>query len=75
MAAWTLEKAQEMLNLWLDAEAAVAVGQAYTIGSVTYTRVNAGHIRQQVAYWRREVERLSRRQHGARVIRVIPRDL
>ncbi|QTX33681.1 hypothetical protein KAR29_04810 [Aminithiophilus ramosus] len=64
-----------MLSLWLDAEAAITRGQAYTIGSMAYTRVNAAYIRSQVGYWRREVERLSRGRRGARVVRVIPRDL
>jgi hypothetical protein len=75
MAAITLERARQMLDSWLDAELAVTTGQSYQIGSRQVTRANASHIRQQVAYWRREVERLEKGRSGARVMRVVPRDL
>jgi len=44
------------LDLWLAADKAVSTGQAYTIGEVTVTRVDAGRIRQQIAYWQSVID-------------------
>lgn len=68
--------AQERLQMWYEAEAAVATGQSYRIGSRQLQRADLAEIRKQIQYWEGEVDRLqSGRKKGARVIRVIPRDL
>ncbi|MAB00113.1 MAG: hypothetical protein CMN87_12145 [Stappia sp.] len=59
MAGLTLEQAQERLNDWLEADAAVARSQSYTIGTRTLTRANAYQIRENIDFWTKQVERLS----------------
>lgn len=71
----TIEKARERLQMWLDAEAAVATGQSYRIGSRSLTRASLADIRQQINFWRNEVAKLeSGRGSGARVMRAVPKD-
>lgn len=64
MAGITLQQAQEQLDAWLAASAAVAQGQAYSIttesGSRSLTRVNAQEIMTQIKFWDTQVKRLSR---------------
>lgn len=48
--------AQAHLDAWLAADLAVAAGQSYTIGSRSLTRADAESIRQQVDYWRQQLE-------------------
>ena len=52
MAAWTLEEARESLKRWLDADAAVATGQEYTIGERSLTRADAATIAQRIKFWK-----------------------
>ncbi|MDH3906669.1 MAG: DUF6148 family protein [Gammaproteobacteria bacterium] len=47
--------AQARLQVWLDAEEAVASGQAYAIGSRSLTRANLADIRAQITYWQGQV--------------------
>lgn len=78
MAAWTLETAQLHLNAWLDAEIAVTAGQSYTIGSRQLDRANLYQIREQIKFWRNEVEKLQAIGNGKgrnRTFRIVPRDL
>lgn len=72
---WTLEEARQHLQAWMDADLAVSLGQEYRIGARWLTRANAAEIAERIRYWRREVERLQAGRAGARVIRVVPRDL
>lgn len=58
MPAWTLEEARENLKRWLEADAAVATGQAYTIGERSLTRADAATIAQRIKFWKNEVETL-----------------
>ncbi|MEN6371901.1 MAG: DUF6148 family protein [Armatimonadota bacterium] len=72
----TLQQSQDYLELWLEAEKKVATGQSYKIGTRQLTRVDIAEIRRQINYWQSEVDRLSAgRSRGARVMRIIPRDL
>ena len=76
MPAWTLEDAQRHLDLWLEADAALATGQSYKIGSRSLTRSNSEEIAERISFWRKEVSRLEAgRKRGARVFRAVPRDL
>lgn len=60
MAGILLAQAQAHLDEWLAADLAVAGGQAYTIGSRSFTRANAAEIRKNIDYWEGRVQRLSR---------------
>ncbi|MGF9822585.1 DUF6148 family protein [Brevibacillus agri] len=74
--SWTLQTARSRLNAWLEAELAVSTGQSYRLGSKQLTRANLSDIREQIQFWRNEVARLERgNRPGARVMRVVPRDL
>jgi hypothetical protein len=73
--AITLEKANEMLDAWLNAEMAITTGQSYSIGSRSLTRANLGEVRKSVDYWEKKVALLSGKASKRRVIGVVPRDL
>lgn len=78
MAGITLEKAQEHLEAWLDAELAVCTGQSYTIGSRVLTRANLTEIRNTIDYWNGKVivfERIQKTGSRNWIRRVVPRDL
>ncbi len=49
---WTLEEAKEFLALWLQAQAAVASGQSYKIGTRSLERANLSEILGMIRYWR-----------------------
>lgn len=73
---WTLEEAKQHLQAWMEAELAVSTGQKYKIGTRELTRADLGEIAERISFWSNEVERLKRgRGRGARVLRVVPRDL
>lgn len=72
----TIDEARENLKMWLDAEKAVATGQSYKIGSRSLTRANLSDITERIKYWRNEIDNLeSGGRRGAKVLRVVPRDL
>ena len=73
----TLAEANEMLQLWIEAEKAVSTGQSYSIAGRSLTRVNMKEIREAQRYWESEIYRLQNNvnSRGARVLRVVPRDL
>jgi len=76
MAEWTLADAQRHLDAWLEADLALATSQAYKMGEVTLTRSDMPTVKDRIAFWRSEVDRLtSGRGRGPRVFRVVPRDL
>jgi hypothetical protein len=72
-----LQEAQQDLALWKAALRAIArTGQSYQIGSRRLERGDLDECRKMVAFYQGEVDRLSAgRGAGARVIRVVPRDL
>lgn len=73
----TLAEAQAMLELWINAEKAVSTGQSYSIGGRSLTRVDMKEIREAQQYWEGQIYKLEHNisSRGARVLRVIPRDL
>lgn len=78
MAAYTLEIAKKHLNAWLEAELAVTTGQSYKIGSRQLDRANLYQIREEIKYWKNEVEKIEliqRKKGKVRVMRAVPRDL
>lgn len=75
MVAWTLETAKKHLDAWLSAELAITTGQSYWIGTRKLERANLSEVKNQIRFWRAEVEKLSSGRKGRnRVIGVIPRD-
>jgi hypothetical protein len=76
MVAWTIDEAKQHLQAWMEAEMAVSTGQRYRIGTRDLTRADLGQISERIRFWSNEVARLeSGRRAGARVMRVVPRDL
>lgn len=78
LGAITLKQAKAHLDLWLEAEMAVATGQSYTIGTRSLTRANLFQIREEIKMWEQKVEGLEAielRKGKRRVMRVVPRDL
>ena len=75
MSATTVKEAKEMLNLWLEAERAVATGKSYRIGSRQLQRCDLSEIREAQKYWRNQLAQAeSGRGGGMRVIQGVPRD-
>jgi len=74
MAGITLAYAEAQLQEWLEADAKVAAGQSYSIGSRTLTRVDARDITDKINYWNGWVEKLTARAQGRSRIRyVVPK--
>lgn len=71
MAGMTLARAEAQLELWLDADAKTARGQAYSIDGRSLTRADAGEITNKINYWQGWVERLSGNQRRG-IRRVVP---
>lgn len=77
-AGITLETAQKHLDMWLEAESAVAINQSYSIGGKSFTRANLAEIRKQVEYWSNKVAALkntAKKKGRNRTYRMVPRDL
>lgn len=74
MGGITIEIAREHLNTWLDAEAALATSQSYTIGTMSLTRADLKNVREQIKYWNDMVTKLECPGGRGRVYRAIPMD-
>ncbi len=74
MSAITLETAKKKLEMWLEAEDALAVSQSYTVGTLTLTRADLGKVRENIEYWEKKVTLLERRGGRNRIYNVIPMD-
>lgn len=66
MAGYTLAQAQAQLDAWMAASLAVAGSQEYRIGDRMLTRADGAEVRQQVKFWRDEVNRLTAAATGRR---------
>lgn len=76
MTYYTLETAKKHLNSWLEAEITISTGQSYKIGSRELRRADLKEVREQIKFWKNEVEKLEAGRKGPRrVMRVVPRDL
>lgn len=73
--SWTLQEAKDMLAMWVEAEKTVATGQSYKIGTRSLQRADLSEIADRIKWWRNEVSKLQNNRRGARVMRVVPRDL
>lgn len=78
MAAFSVELCRERLELWLAAEAAVATGQEYVIGTRRLTRADLEQIRGELEYWSGKLAQAEAEAKGGRrnrVYQIIPRDI
>jgi len=76
--AFTVAKCEERLQLWLNAEAAIATGQSYLIDGRRLERANLAQVREQIKFWKREFAAAQARANGKsrrRAVRIVPRDL
>lgn len=71
MAGITLALAEAQLALWLEADAAVAGNQSYSMKDRTLSRADAGEITRKIDYWNSWVQRLSRAASGYRRTRYV----
>lgn len=71
MPGITLAQAQGRLDAWLEADAAVARNQSYSINNRAMTRADAAEIRQNIDYWQAKVNELSASPGGGRRVRYI----
>lgn len=62
--ALTLAVAQQQLDLWIEADAAVAKGQSYSIKDRSLSRADAAEITRKIEYWGGKVATLTRLQRG-----------
>lgn len=70
---YTRTYAEEQLRSWLDAQAAVATGQAYTIGRRSLTRANLNEILKMISFWESKLENMGT--PAPRTRRAVPRDI
>ncbi len=75
MPEWTLEEAKQHLNAWLAADIALAASKEYLMNGNRLTRANADEVKERITFWRSEVKRLESGRSGARVVRIVPRDM
>jgi hypothetical protein len=76
MQTWiTLEAAKDNLQMWVEAQQAVATGQSYKIGTRSLTRASLSDILKMIHYWQNVIDELGAGVgRGARVLRGVPRD-
>ena len=75
--AYTLDEAQEMLNLCKQALKELITGQAkrYRVGTREFTALDLDDLKAEIIYFSNIVEALSGSVRTKRVARVVPRDL
>ena len=76
--AFTVAKCNERLDMWLEAEAAIASGQSYMIDNRRLERANLAQVREQIKFWQNELTKASAAANGRgrrRTMRVVPRDI
>ncbi|MER2121849.1 DUF6148 family protein [Solibacillus sp. FSL K6-1781] len=76
--AFSIMQCNERLQIWLDAEAAIASGQSYMIDNRRLERANLAQVREQIKFWQRELVKAEAAANGRsrrRTIRIVPRDL
>lgn len=76
--AFTVEEVQKRLQIWLNAEEAIAKGQSYSIDNQRLERANLAQVREQIKFWQKELSKSEAAATGRgrrRVTRIVPRDL
>ena len=72
--AISLETAQTMLNLYIEAEKAVLLNQSYKINDRTFTRANLDEITRNRTIWEQKVSKLNRPRRGISIRRGVVLD-
>ena len=72
MAGITLSQAQAKLALWMEADDAVAAGQAHTVGNRTYTAADADTIARNIERWDRKCKELDPSHTSITLQRLLP---
>lgn len=78
MAIFSKELCKQRLALWLEAEAAVATGQSYTIDDRSLTRASLKQIREQIEFWSGRlatIENEEKQGGSIRAFQFVPRDV
>lgn len=74
MSYFNKEKIEAKIEMWSEAESAIATGQSYKIGSRELKRADLAEVRKQIEFWEGKLVAVER--GGKRwVRRVVPRDL
>ncbi|WP_041076938.1 DUF6148 family protein [Bacillus sp. OxB-1] len=76
--AFSVTEVKKRLQIWLDAEEAIAKGQSYMIDNRRLERANLAQVREQIKFWQKELVKAEAAVTGRgsrRVTRVVPRDL
>lgn len=76
--AFSVEQCISRLQMWLEAEEAIATGQSYTIDNRRLDRANLAQVRDQIKFWQKELANAQATANGRsrrRTIRIVPRDL
>lgn len=75
---FTVMQCIERLEIWLEAEAAIASGQSYMIDNRRLERANLAQVREQIKFWQNELTKAEAATSGRRrrrTMRIVPRDL
>lgn len=75
---FTVMRCIERLEIWLEAEAAIASGQSYMIDNRRLERANLAQVREQIKFWQNELTKAEAAASGRRrrrTMRIVPRDL
>ena len=78
MAVFSKDLCARKLNIWLEAEEAVATGQSYQIGTRMLTRADLKQIRAEMEYWAAkltEAEAAEKTGGRNRLYHFVPRDV
>ncbi len=78
MAVFSKKFCKERLDMWLDAEAAIAAGQSYQIGTRMLTRASLEAVYKEIEYWARRLAEAEEEEQGGGYIRafhIVPRDV
>jgi len=78
-AGITVKIAQKHLDLWLEAEAAIATAQSYQMGTRMLTRADLKQVRAEIEYWSEKLAEAQAAENVSggrnRVYYVVPHDL
>ena len=78
MAVFSKKICEQQVNIWLEAERAIATGQSYQIGTRMLTRADLKAVREELEYWAGKLgEADAEEKCGGRnrAYRFVPRDL
>ena len=71
----SIEFCKRRLDMWLEAEEALATSQSYKMGTQELTRVNLSQVRKMITYWETELEKAQNGGKRYKSLRAVPRDL